>query len=179
MNAIATVAPAVAFVGAAQINRAIDAIEVRGKELDEAIQMTGLSILHHIETCGDYTIFKRLFDALPKGARKNALVEWACMFGKVQVNTDKKSAKDMPFVYNKFGTTDLEGAAAAPWYTFKPEKPPVEEFNLYAALAHLRKQVASAQTKGLPILGAELLGEFDLVAARAVPKAEASAKAAH
>lgn len=172
MNAIATVVPAVAFVGVQQINRAIDAIQVRGKELDEAIQITGLSILHHIEVCGDYTIFKRLFDAMPKGARKNALVEWACMFGKVQVNTDKKSAKDMPFLFNKFGKTDLEGAAAQPWYTFKQEKPPVEEFNLYAALANVRKQLAQAQTKGLPVLGAELLGEFEQLAVRAAPGAE-------
>ena len=176
MNAIATVAPTVAFVGAQQINRAIDAIQVRGKELDEAIQLTGLSILHHIETCGDYTIFRRLFDAMPKGARKNALVEWACMFGKVQVNIDKKSAKDMPFLFNKFGTTDLEGAAAQPWYTFKQEKPPVEEFNLYAALAHVRAQVARAQTKGLPVAGAELLADFELLAIKAAPKAEAHAK---
>lgn len=174
MNTVATVAAPVAFVGAAQINRAIDAIQVRGKELDEAIQMTGLSILHHIETCGDYTIFKRLFDAMPKGARKNALVEWACMFGKVQVNTDKKSAKDMPFVYNKFATTDLVAAAAQPWYTFKQEKPPVEEFNLYAALAHLRKQVGQAQTKGLTVVGAELLADFELLAVKAAPGAEAT-----
>lgn len=174
MNAL-TVAP-VAFVGAEQINRAIAAIEVRGKELDEAIQMTGLSILHHIETCGDYTIFKRLFDAMPKGARRNALVEWACMFGKVSVNTDKKSAKDMPFVFNRAGTTDLAGAAAQPWYTFKPEKAPVEEFNLYAALANLRKQIGQAQTKGLTMVGAELLGEFEQLAIKAAPKAEAHAK---
>lgn len=176
MNAIATVAAPVAFVGAAQINRAIDAIQVRGKELDEAIQITGLSILHHIETCGDYTIFKRLFDAMPKGARKNALVEWACMFGKVKVNTDKKSAKEMPFVYNREATTDLDGAAAQPWYTFKQEKPPVEEFNLYAALAHLRKQIGQAQTKGLTMVGAELLGEFEMLAIKAAPKAETHAK---
>lgn len=174
MNAIATVAAPVAFVGAAQINRAIDAIQVRGKELDEAIQMTGLSILHHIETCGDYTIFKRLFDAMPKGARKNALVEWACMFGKVQVNTDKKSAKDMPFVYNKLAVTDLAAAAAQPWYTFKQEKPPVEEFNLYAALAHVRKQLGQAQTKGLNVVGAELLADFELLAVKAAPGAEAT-----
>ncbi|MNJ09294.1 hypothetical protein D3C77_34360 [compost metagenome] len=175
MNMPAIVAAPVAFVGAAQINRAIDAIEVRGKELDEAIQMTGLSILHHIEVCGDYTIFKRLFAAMPKGARKNALVEWACMFGKVKVNLDKATAKDMPFLYD--ATTDLAQAAAQPWYTFKPEKAPVEEFNLFAALAHLRKQVAQAQTKGLPVKGAELLGDFEVLAARALSGAEQAANA--
>lgn len=168
----ATVAAPVNFIGAKAINQAIEAIEVHGKQLDEAIQMTGLSILHHIEVCGDYTIFGRLFNALPRGARKNALVEWACTFGKVQVNTDKATAKTHPFLFNKFGTTDLAGAAAKPWYTFKPEKPVVEEFNLYAALAHVRKQIERAENKGTPVLGHELLAEFKQLAVRAAPGAE-------
>lgn len=167
MNAIATVAAPVNFIGAKAINQAIDAIEVRGKQLDEAIQMTGLSILHHIEVCGDYTIFGRLFNALPKGARKNALVEWACTFGKVQVNTDKATAKTHPFLFNKFGTTDLAGAAAKPWYAFKPEKDVADEFNLYAALAHLRKQIDRAETKGQVVIGGELLDGFKQLAVKA------------
>ncbi|ABW23082.1 hypothetical protein [Pseudomonas phage PAXYB1] len=168
----------IAFRGTEEINRAIDAIRVRGKELDEAIQLTGLSIIHHIDQCGDVTVVKALYEAMPKGSRRNALVEWLVLHGKVQVNTDKKSNKDLPFLYNKFGKTDLVGATNSPWYSFKPEKALDQEFNLAAALATIKKQVLQAQTKGKVIVGMELLGDLEALAAKAAPIAEQSKRAA-
>lgn len=53
MNAIATVVPAVAFVGAQQINRAIEAIQVRGKELDEADLTSALDLTTPMRSASD------------------------------------------------------------------------------------------------------------------------------
>ncbi|CEF89264.1 hypothetical protein VC53_gp03 [Pseudomonas phage vB_PaeP_PAO1_Ab05] len=167
----------IAFVGKAAITNAIEAIRVRGKELDEAIQLTGLSILNHVDLHGDVTVVKALYEAMPKGSRRNALVEWLTMFGKVQVNTDKKTNKEHPFLHNKFGKTDLVGATDQPWYGFKPEKSLDQEFNLAAALAAVRKQVLQAQTKGKVIVGAELLGDLEVLAAKAAPMVEKAKRA--
>ncbi|MBW6072163.1 hypothetical protein, partial [Pseudomonas aeruginosa] len=63
-------------------------------------------------------------------------------------------------------------------YSFKPEKALDQEFNLAAALATIKKQVLQAQTKGKVIVGMELLGDLEALAAKAAPIAEQSKRAA-
>jgi len=142
---------------ATEINKAIDSVQRRGKKLDDDIQLTALSCLNHIEQHGDVTLICRLFNVMPKGSRRNALAQWALAFGKVQLNDDKDTKKELPFKYNKASNTDLEGAAESPWYTFKPEKPVDEEFDLAAKIQALMSQARKAQQQGKKIKGAEWL----------------------
>lgn len=142
---------------ATEINKAIDSVQRRGKKLDDDIQHTGLSCLNHIEQHGDVTLLCRLYNVMPKGARRNALAQWALAFGKVQVNADKDTKKDLPFTYNKAGGTDLAGASESPWYTFKPEKELSEEFDFATKLQALLTQARKAQQQGKRIKGDDVL----------------------
>lgn len=142
---------------AAAINKAIDSIARRGKKLDADIQHAGLSCLNHNQEHGDVTLLCNLFNAMPKGSRRNALAEWALKFGKVKLNEDKSTAKELPFLFDKEGSTDLSGAAESPWYDCKPEKPLLEEFDFVSQYNALIKKATAAGQAGIPIKGAELM----------------------
>ena len=61
---------------------------------------------------------------MPKGSRKKALLDWILKYGKVLPNADEKGKLDesKPFLFNRKGSTNLEGAEAEPWYDCAPEK---------------------------------------------------------
>lgn len=133
----------------AGIERAIGSIQKRGVQLDKDIQLTAESIIAHVDAHGEVSLFKKLYDAMPAGSRRNALVAWALAFSKVAVNFDKETKKERPFICDKTKTTDLDKAANTPWFSFKKEKAPSEEFSLDKALANfqelLRKQVKAGK----------------------------------
>jgi len=125
------------------LDKAIASIATRGKKLDADIQHAGLSCLQHLDAHGDMGPLTRLLFALPKGARSNALLDWAQKFGKVTVNVGADH-KTKPFLFDKEGKTDLAGATELPWYECKPEKPANLEFSLAAQLAQLIKKAEKA-----------------------------------
>jgi len=148
------------YTTAAAITKAIGSIERRGKKLDADIQITGLSCLNHNQEHGDVTLLCKLFNAMPKGSRRNALADWALKFGKVVLNEDKSTAKELPFLFKKTGSTDLSAASETPWYDCKPEKELLEEFNFEAQWASLIKKAMAAGQAGIPIKGAELMSRL-------------------
>ncbi|CAB1282911.1 Phage protein [Xylella phage Cota] len=139
----------------AQIEKAIDSIAKQGKKLDGDIQAAAVGCINHIEACGDVRLFNRLFLAMPKGARKSALTQWALAFGKVEANTGDNK-KEQPFTYAKDKTTDLAGAIGNPWYDFAPEKAPDEMFDVRKALTALLNRAGKAQN----VNDAELLAKL-------------------
>lgn len=126
----------------AGITAAIKSIQGRSAKLDGDIQMTGLSILAHIQKNKEVSLFQKLHAALGQGHRRNALVKWALTFGSIKVNMDKKSSKDTPFLYDGEHATNLEGAEAKPWHLFKPEASPREAFSLEATIKALQELLA-------------------------------------
>lgn len=124
------------------INAAIKSIQGRGAKLDSDIQLTGLSILAHIAQHKEVSLFKKLFDALPQGSRRLALVKWAVDLGQVKVNQDKKTSKEQPFLYNKDKETSLDKAEQYPWFTYKPEATPREAFNLESSIKAFQEMLA-------------------------------------
>lgn len=148
---------------AAVINKAIDSIERRGKKLDQDIQQAGLSCLNHNQEHGDITLLNRLYLAMPKGSRRNALIEWALKYGKCKLNEDKSTAKDAPLLFNREGSTDLAGANEEPWFNCKPEKDPLEEFDFVAAYNALLRKATKAGDSGKKIKGQELLDKVKAV----------------
>lgn len=127
-----------------EIVNSIKSIETRGKKMDADIQRTAVSILAHIEAHKEVSLFNKLYNALPKGARKSALTGWGLAFGKLEANAgdDKKEA---PFKYSRDKITDLAGAIGNPWYNFAPEKAPDELFDVRKALAALLNRAGKAQ----------------------------------
>lgn len=135
------------------IEKAIASIANRGSKLDADIQHCALSVINHVELHGDVTLVNRLYLAMPKGTRKAALSAWLLQFGKVLANTDKASKKELPFVYNKQGKTDMDGAIANPWYNFKQDKAPDEVLNLNDSIKALLKRAESAMKRGVKVEG--------------------------
>lgn len=127
MTTTKTAAPkaAVLIIGTDAIRAEFKSIAAAGKKLDGRIQVAGLSVLHHINEHGDVTVatqlVNELFGSLSKGHRKQAMVDWLVKFGKVKLNEDVASKKEKPFLYDKATKTDMEGAAAMPWYDCKPD----------------------------------------------------------
>lgn len=127
---------------------AIKSIENRGAKLDGDIQLTGLSVLAHIDQHKECSLFTKLFNALPKGSRRNALVAWALAHGKIVVNMDKDTSKDVPFSYDGAKTTKLEEATKQPWFEFKKEATPREAFSLDATIKALHELLAKQVKAG-------------------------------
>jgi hypothetical protein len=145
-TALTLTAAPVRFIGKKDIEFAIGVIKVRGEEFDQAVQQVQLSVLHHADLHGDITLFEGLFNALPKGSRRNALAEHAVKYGKILINldADPKKRKAKPFLFDKTKTTDLVGAQAEPWFEMSPEKPVDMAFDFQAQLLALLKKADKA-----------------------------------
>lgn len=136
-----------------QTNAAIANIKITGKALDQGIQEVGLSVLHHVCENREASLAIKLLNAMPKGGRRNALIEWFIQFGMIAVNMDKATAKERPLVFDRDRVTNLEGAAAKPWYTCRPERPAAEVFDVEAQLRQLMKRLENARAKGMEVKG--------------------------
>ena len=136
-----------------QTNAAIANIKITGKALDQGIQEVGLSVLHHVCENREASLAIKLMNAMPKGGRRNALIEWFIQFGMIAVNMDKATAKDRPLVFDRDRVTNLDGAAAKPWYTCRPERPAAEVFDVEAQLRQLMKRLENARAKGMEVKG--------------------------
>lgn len=136
--------------GASEINKAIVSIANRGKKLDADIWVAGVSCLSHASEHGDTTLLDKLVAALPKGARKNAFVEWSLAYGQVRLLNpkDKTEASAIKegrlYQLDRTRTLDLEGAVTKAWYEFKPEPDVLTVFDLQASVATLIKRYNKA-----------------------------------
>lgn len=127
----------------AAIVLAIASIQRRGALLDKDIQSTCLAIAAHIKEHREVTLAVKLYNAMPNGSRKLALVHWFVKFAAVKVNMDKGSKKDFPLQFDKDATVDLEAGAKTAWFDCKKEKELTEEFNPNKELEAFQKKVAS------------------------------------
>jgi hypothetical protein len=151
------------YSNTADITKAITSIKNRGGKLDADIQLAGLSILQHIEQHGDTTLADKLYDAMPKGARRLALAEWMLAFGmiralKKQDAADKEAiAAGRSFSIDRTKKTDMPGATAMQWHEFKPEKHVTEEaFDVQAEVQKLLGRIQKAQASGRAIVHPEV-----------------------
>lgn len=145
------------YVSAAEISKAIKSIAGRGAKLDGDIQLAGLSVLQHAEKHGDFTLAENLVEALPKGSRKLALVEWMLAFSQI-AKLDKGVAGDAEriakggiFKLDRKKTTDLTGAQAKPWHEFKKEASPLTAFDAQAAVKGVLAKLTAAGKAGLTV----------------------------
>lgn len=163
-TALATIAPSinVRFVTKKDIDWATGRVKEMGEMWQQAVQEVQISVLNHIEQHGDISLFVNLFNALPKGARRNALAEHAVKYGKLDINLseDPKARKAKPFLYNRDKATDLKGATDEPWFEMSPEKPVDQAFDFKAQLLALLKKADKAANDPLKnFQGKELLAE--------------------
>jgi len=161
--AIKPAKPLVLLVGTTAIEKAITSIKSAGTKLDAAIQVAGLSIIMHVDGCGDSTLADRLFNAMAKGSRRNALAEWLVTFGKMRV-LDSKNKDDALaiktgriFQFEKTRKTDQAGAEAKPWFECKKEAAVTTTFDVQAEFAAFMKRVTAAQSAGKTMEHADII----------------------
>lgn len=167
------------FKTSAEIDKAVKSIANRGAKLDGDIHVAGVSILAHASEHGDTTIADRLIAAMPKGARKLALVEWMLAYGqlaKLDPKVDKDAiAAGRVFKLDRTRTLDIESAISTPWTEFKPEAAVSEAFDAQAAMKSLVTRLVKAAENGKVVKGrAEALAQLDALRAAlaAQPKVE-------
>lgn len=143
--------------GTAAINKAIASIATRGAKLDASIQLTGLSILAHVEEHGDTTLADRLFNAMPKGSRRVMLAEWFLAFGLMRTLSAKNKDDAIRikggavFGIDRTRRTDMAGAEAKPWYAMKKERAAAEAFDAQASVKAVLARLTKAAAGGLEI----------------------------
>lgn len=141
------------------IQSKIDSVQRRGKTLDNDIHVLGVSVLSHASEHGDTTLADRLVQALPKGSRKLALVEWMLAFGQVE-KLDSKNVEDAQaikagriFKLNKERTLDLKSAAETSWVEFRQEAKISTAWDVQQAVKGLLTKYQNANAKGMTIEG--------------------------
>lgn len=137
------------------LNAAIDSIAKRGARLDADIQVAGLSCIDQAIKHGNTLPMDRLYNAMPKGSRRLALVEWLLAFAPVTV-LDKRADKDAiaagrVFKLDREKGSDIEAADATPWHEFKKEREAVDAFDVLASVESLIKKWEAAMKKGLTV----------------------------
>ena len=135
----------------AMILKAIDGIKRSGQSLDNKIQETACDVLQHIEEHSEVSLACKLFQAMPNGSRRAALVEFLIQNGKVMPNPDKKTRSERPFVFNKKGPAfSATRVSAKPWFEYKKESQAqvFGEQALLDAVKVLQKRVEAAVQAG-------------------------------
>ena len=133
-----------------QLNSKIKLIQTNGAKLDALIQEAAIGCIEHAAEHGDVRPANQLWDAMPNGARRNALGMYLVEYGAIRINTgkDKEAAR---FKFQKDFETDVTAARAVMWYSFKPEKDLAEEFNLSGRLQGVLKAYNKALSDGQAI----------------------------
>ena len=145
------------LLNAVAIDKAITSIKTRGANLDKSIWECGVSCLAHASEHGDTTLLDKLLNALPKGSRKVAFVEWVLAHGQVRLLSNKVKAEKVrikngaTFILDRERTLDLEGAMQKSWVEFKPEPSVQTAFDLQGSVQSLITRYESAVKKGLAI----------------------------
>lgn len=152
----------IAILDTAGMDKSLKLIASTGKKLDTLIQQVGVSALAHLKAHGDIVYVNRLFNNLPAGSRKSALTSWLLAHGAIIANTEgtKEEKALKPFLYTKDKVTNVEAAAADPWYDHTPDKKPDEVFDLQKALETLLKRATKAAQSGKMTGGADLLNKL-------------------
>lgn len=125
----------------AEVEKVITSIKTRGAKLDIDIHSAGCASLNHASLHNDPTLLNRLVLALPKAARRNALVAWALKHGNVMLN-DGPSKNDFPLVYSKEKKADIDAAQAEPFWALKNVREGGTEWLYTDYIANVMKTLA-------------------------------------
>lgn len=140
----------------------IASIAKTGVKLDAQIQEAGLAALYHTSQNSEASLLDKLFNALPKGARKLAFVEWVLAHGQVRtLSAQNKSDKAMlqagcTFRFDAEKVLDLESATATVWTNFKPEASVSTAYDIQHAAKGVFKRAQEAVQQGKALKGADL-----------------------
>lgn len=129
-DANATIQTAEPAMSQAAFDKLLVAAAGYGQKADETFQVAALSVARRAlkegtQAAGGWA--NKLYLALNKGARREAMTLWLVTYAGMVPNTDNATKGAQPFRGKKRDVTfDMEEAAANPWYTLAPSKNPDE-----------------------------------------------------
>lgn len=100
----------------AALDTAIKSIATRGAKWEKDVQRAAISAMWHHKKHGDTGFINRLIEAMPKSARKNALLAYIETHGGVIWDTEAKQMKHVKGKAFKHAEAD-----AVMWTAFKPD----------------------------------------------------------
>lgn len=127
------------ITGKTKIMAAITAVAASGVKWENDVQVLAMSTMTHSVKHREVSLMNSLVDALPNGARTNALRTY---FDKFSCATYIEAAGKVPahFAFDKDKKADLKGASETTWTTFKPETP-YRPIDIHTQLSLLLKRV--------------------------------------
>ena len=125
---------------AAAIKKQLKSITVRGKAWQEDVQICAVNIINHVSIHHETSLINQLLEAMPKGARLNAITAFFDKYAKAVYNDETKAfdpVRDEEYELPE----DVEF-----WYDLKPE-PEYKPFDLNAKVIALIKQAEKVAKK--------------------------------
>lgn len=127
----------------AAITKELNLIKLAAGKLDERIKDCAIDVVAHMAVHSDVTLVNRLYTSLGKGHRASAMAEWILGCMAVVANT-APNKKDVPFIFSKEKTTNMEVALAKPWYDMKKDPTPDMMFDFQKAVKQLLAKAGNA-----------------------------------
>ena len=94
----------------------IASIGRRGIKMDRDVWQAAISSLSHAEACGDFSLFQKLLNAMPKGTRVATLIGWAKTIAPVDVGNNPAGYKVKKA---ENGNWDIDHGRCSPWWEHK------------------------------------------------------------
>jgi len=127
------------ITGKTKIVAAITAVAASGVKWENDVQVLALSVMAHSAKNREVSLMNQLIDAMPNGARTNALRAY---FDKFSCATFVEAMGKNPahFAFDKDKKHDHAGAAETTWSKFKPETP-YQPIDIHSQLNRLLSRV--------------------------------------
>lgn len=126
------------------IAAAINNLAKRWQGIDTTTQTVALDVLLHAHVNREVSLVNKLYLALGKGARHEAMAQWLMLYAPVKANAVAATKEERPFLFEKDKALDgdelvtlMGNASRNPWYMSAPSKAPDEVFDFAKALKAL------------------------------------------
>ena len=144
----------------------------RGAKWVKDGQTFGLEVLEHVDAHGDVTVADSLVNAMPKGTKRNAMIEWLISFGKLALLDTPNKDTGALFKFDKARITNLAGAKEKPWQEFQPEPDPLLVFDAQAVTIKALEKLIATSKKAKTVEHGEVLSKVSALLAELSPSKE-------
>lgn len=144
----------------------------RGAKWVKDGQGFGLEVLEHVDAHGDVTVADSLVNAMPKGTKRNAMIEWLLAYGKLGLLAQPNKETGALFSFDKARSTDLAGAKEKPWQEFQPEPDPLLVFDAQAVTIKALQKLLATSKKAKTVEHGEVLSKVGALLAELCPSTE-------
>ena len=117
----------VTTISQSDISKAIGSILRRGKNLDRDIWQTAVNAVAHAQQHGDCSLLGRLYQAMPKGSRRQTLAAWVSAATNIEINNQGKARLNKDD--DRFPSPEdwnMEYLLSVAWYDHKTEQKETE-----------------------------------------------------